>query len=196
MSADPANDFRRAISIADRALDLEPNSTLAMAIKGHALCHLGSDVDGSRRLLLEAVQSNPSDSMAWLYNSVWSTMWGTGKDSMIEAENALKLSPLDPQKYYFEMMLANSQLALGHLDEAINLCLSSLRKNRYHIPTIRALVIAQFENDQIHEARDSLTLLMKLQPDLTIDRYLAAGSNSPLRQRGAKALEALGARAH
>jgi adenylate cyclase len=195
-SPDPASEFRRAISIADRALDLEPSSALAMAIKGHALCHLGSDVDGSRRFLLEATQSNPNDPMAWLYNSVWSTMWGTAQESMDEANTALQLSPLDPQKYYFEMMLANSCLALGQLDQAIALCQSSLKKNRYHIPTIRALVIAQFENDQVEAARDSFDLLLKLQPDLTIEKYLAAGRDSPLRQRGAKVLGALGARAH
>ncbi|MDP3205531.1 MAG: hypothetical protein Q8M80_15845, partial [Hydrogenophaga sp.] len=77
LSSEPARDFRRAIDTADRALDLEPASSLAMAIKGHALCHLGEDVDASHRLLQEATQSNPNDPMAWLYNSVWSTMWGT-----------------------------------------------------------------------------------------------------------------------
>jgi tetratricopeptide (TPR) repeat protein len=192
LSTDPANDFRRAISIADRALDLEPNSTLAMAIKGHALCHLGSDVDASHRLLQEATQSNPNDPMAWLYSSVWSTMWGQPEESMVEAERALHLSPLDPQKYYFEMMLANSCLALGRLDESISLCQSSLQKNRYHVPTIRALVIAQYEKGQDQEARDSFALLLKLQPGLTLERYLAAGRDSPLRQRGAKILAALG----
>lgn len=192
LSPDPANDFRRAISIADRALDLEPNSTLAMSIKGHALCHLGTDVDASHRLLLEATQSNPNDPMAWLYNSVWSTMWGDPEDSMKQAEQALHLSPLDPQKYYFEMMLANSCLAMGRLEESIKLCQSSLQKNRYHVPTIRALVIAQYEQGLVAEARESFAVLLKLQPDLSLQKYLAAGRNSPLRQRGAKALEMLG----
>src|SRR6218665_969670 len=56
LSGEPARDFQRAIDTADRALDLEPNSSLAMAIKGHALCHLGEDVDASHRLLQEATQ--------------------------------------------------------------------------------------------------------------------------------------------
>lgn len=192
MSADPANDFRRAISIADRALDLEPNSTLAMAIKGHALCHLGSDVDGAYRLLQEATQSNPNDPMAWLYACVWSTMWGTPDQSMIEAESALALSPLDPQKYYFEMMLANCCLASGEPKKAIELCQSSLKKNRYHLPTIRTLVIAQYEFGAPEDARRTLAVLTSLQPDLTISKYLASGSRSPLRRKGAKVFAALG----
>jgi class 3 adenylate cyclase/TolB-like protein len=196
MSGDPANDFRRAVSVADRALDLEPNSALAMAIKGHALCHLGSDVDGSHRLLQEATQSNPNDPMAWLYNSVWSQMWGTPEESLIQAESALNLSPLDPQKYYFEMMLANSCLSLGRLEQGIDLCKSSLLKNRYHLPTIRALLICQYELGQLEEARTTFDLMRSLQPGLTIEKYLASGSQSSVRQRGAKALVALGLPAH
>ena len=196
LSADPANDFKRAISIADRALDLEPNSTLAMSIKGHALCHLGSDVDGSRRLLQEATQSNPNDPMAWLYTCVWSTMWGSSKDSVVEAENALDLSPLDPQRYYFEMMLATCCAAAENWDRAENLCRSSLLKNRYHLPTIRTLVLAQHELGHTEKARLTMSLLLSLQPNLTIDQYLSAGGQSPLRQRVASAFRELGLKSH
>lgn len=192
LSADPASDFRRAIGVADKALDLEPASSLAMAIKGHALCHLGEDVEASHYLLQEATHSNPNDPMAWLYNSVWSTMWGDPKDSVIETENALHLSPLDPQKYYFEMMLATSFLAIGQMQRAIELSLSSLKKNRYHLPTIRTLVIAQYEADAMEDAAATFKLLMSLQPDLTVSKYLFSGNQSPLRRRGAKAFAALG----
>jgi tetratricopeptide (TPR) repeat protein len=192
LAADPAREFQRAIDMADRALDLEPSSSLAMAIKGHALCHLGEDVDASHRLLQEATQSNPNDPMAWLYNSVWSTMWGTPTDSMIEAENALHLSPLDPQKYYFEMMLATSCAAMEMWERAIELSRSSLLKNRYHLPTIRTLLIAQYESGAMDDAARTFEILRSLQPDLTVSRYLSSGSQSPLRRRGAKVLAALG----
>ncbi|MDR7094265.1 adenylate/guanylate cyclase domain-containing protein [Hydrogenophaga laconesensis] len=196
LSGEPARDFKRAIDTADRALDLEPNSSLAMAIKGHALCHLGEDVDASHRLLQEATQSNPNDPMAWLYNSVWSTMWGTPEDSMMEAEKALHLSPLDPQKYYFEMMLANSYLAMERLEEAVALCRSSLAKNRYHLPTLRAMLISQYELGHRQDARETFELILALQPDLTLSKYTAAGSHSRLRQRGAKVFAELGLRQH
>ncbi|MBE0586940.1 MAG: hypothetical protein IH617_02705, partial [Hydrogenophaga sp.] len=196
LAADPAREFQRAIDMADRALDLEPSSSLAMAIKGHALCHLGEDVDASHRLLQEATQSNPNDAMAWLYNSVWSQMWGTPTDSMIEAENALHLSPLDPQKYYFEMMLANSYLAIGDYSRSIALCKSSLCKNRYHLPTIRALLFGQYEAGLTEDARQTFELLRQLQPDLTVSRYLASGSQSKTRQHGARVLSAMGLPEH
>lgn len=196
LAPEPARAFREAIGVADRALDLEPNSTLAMAIKGHALCHLGEDVEGARRLLVDSTDVNPNDAMAWLYRSVWSTMWGQGSDSVVEAETALHLSPLDPQKYYFEMMLANCYLSMGVNDRAVEQCEASLRKNRYHLPTLRALLIAQFELGNVIAAKETLRTILTLQPDLTLERYLAAGRQSRLRQRGAKVLEALGLPRH
>ncbi len=196
LSGEPARDFRRAIDTADRALDLEPASSLAMAIKGHALCHLGEDVDGSRRLLQEATQSNPNDPMAWLYNCVWSQMWGTNEDSVSEAQRALHLSPLDPQKYYFEMMLAASHAALCQWEESVRFCRSSLQKNRYHLPTVRCLLVAQYELGTIEAAKETMKLLLSLQPNLTLSNYLAAGSQSPLRQRVANALSNLGLPSH
>lgn len=194
MAADPHESFQRAIDISDRALDMAPDSALALSVKGHAMCHLGKDVQGSHQLLLEATHSNPNDPMGWLYSSVWSTMWGSPEQSVVEAENALQLSPLDPQKYYFEMMLAHCHLVQNNPELAMELCHASLKKNRFHLPTLRTLVTASFEAGKTEECRSAFDVLIALQPDLTLEKYLAAGGRSPLRIRGAKALEAMGLR--
>jgi class 3 adenylate cyclase/TolB-like protein len=192
MAPNPHASFQKAIGIADRALDMVPDSALALAVKGHAMCHLGKDVDGSNHLLLEATHANPNDPMAWLYRSVWSTMWGTPEESVTQAENALRLSPLDPQKYYFEMMLASCHLSTSDLGQAIHYSRSSLNKNRYHLPNLRILLTAQFESGQTSNARETFALLRSHQPDLTLSQYLSSGSLSPLRQRTARVLESLG----
>lgn len=196
LTPEPAQAFRAAIAVADRALDLEPHSSLAMAIKGHALCHLGNDVEESRRLLEAATDDNPNDPMAWLYRSVWSTMWGTPEASLREAEAAMRLSPLDPQRYYFEMMMGTCLAACEQWAEAIKVAQASLSKNRYHLPTIRTLMIAQYEFGDVEAARSTAKLILSLQPDLTVQRYLSSGGQSPLRQRVARAMAALGVNDH
>ena len=192
MAVDPHESFQRAIDISDRALDMAPDSALALSVKGHAMCHLGKDTQGSHQLLLEATHSNPNDPMGWLYSSVWSTMWGSPEQSVIEAESALQLSPLDPQKYYFEMMLGNCYLALGKMEDAVAMCEASLRKNRFHLPTIRALLVSQYELGRESDARATFELLRAMQPELTVNRYLASAGVSQARLRTAKAMEALG----
>lgn len=196
LAPDSGRAFQRAIDTANRALDLEPSSSLALAIKGHAMCHLGSDVDAAQRVLFDATECNPNDPMAWLYRGFWSCMWGNPKEAVQESEKAQNLSPLDPQRFYFEMLLANSYLMANQLGDTIKLCQSSLQKNRYHAPTLRALVIAQHESGQPAEARKTFEVLRSVQPDLTVSRFLAYGSKSPLRQRGADAFKALGLPEH
>lgn len=195
LAPEPARAFREAIGVADRALDMEPNSSLAMAIKGHAMCHLGEEVDASRKLLQDATHTNPNDPMAWLYSSVWSTMWGTPEDSITEAENALRLSPFDPQRYYFEMILSTCLAAAQDWTRSAELARASLRKNSQHLPTIRTLMIAEFESGNIEHARRTFNTMLAMQPDMTVQRYLSAGGRSPLRQRVAKAMAALGMKA-
>ena len=80
--------------------------TLALAIQGHALCQLSRDIEGAARRIDEAIQLNPNESLAWLYKSVWSSMWGSTEASVQEAETATRLSPIDPMKYYYDMILA------------------------------------------------------------------------------------------
>jgi predicted Zn-dependent protease len=119
-------------------------------------------------------------------------MWGQAGDSLSEAQNALQLSPLDPQRYYFEMMLAHSYLAAENFDRCIEMCKSSLRRNQSHAPTLRALTIARFESGLIAEASESLAQLMALQPGFTVAGYLGAGPTSRTKQRGAAVFTALG----
>lgn len=196
LTHDPAKAFQQAIELSSRALDLEPQSSLALAVQGHAICHLGSNVDESHALLTQATNLNPNDAMAWLYTSVWSQMWGDAEDAVSAARNALHLSPLDPQRYYFEMMLANAYLAIGDFERSIEYCKSSLTRNRFHLPTVRALLFGQYEAGHIEEARKTFQFLLQLQPDLTVSRYLASGSQSKTRQHGARVLSALGLPEH
>lgn len=194
--SDPARAFQRAIDTANRALELEPSSSLALAIKGHAMCHLGTDVDAARSVLQDATECNPNDPMAWLYRGFWSCMWGTPREAVAESERAQSLSPIDPQRFYFEMLLANSYIRANQLNDAIAMCQSSLQKNRYHAPTLRALLIAQHESGQTSDAHKTFDVLLSLQPELTVSKFLAYGSKSPLRQRGAEALKAMGLSEH
>lgn len=191
-SSDAPAEFRQAIDIADRALDLEPHSSLALAIKGHVQCHLGTDLDQSRQLLLQATDINPNDHTAWLYAGFWSTMWGDPTDAVRESEKALELSPLDPQRFFIEMLVAHSYLMANELQKAIDISHQSLRRNRYYLATLRVLMTAQYEIGRHQDARATLDQLLAIQPDLSISKFLSYGSSSPLRIRAARAMRDLG----
>ena len=141
MSDAPDSDARRAIEQTERALDAEPECTLALAIQGHALCQLSRDVEGAARRIDEAIQLNPNESLGWLYKSVWSSMWGSTEASVQEAEIATRLSPIDPMKYYYDMILAAGPVQQWTpTTEPSDWHERSLRANRHHQPTLRVLL--------------------------------------------------------
>lgn len=191
-AADPAQAFQQAIDLSDRALDLEPDSSMALAVRGHAMCHLGQDIETSRLLLTKATQTDPNNPIAWLYSGFWSTMWGNPDDAVRDSDSARALSPLDPHRFYLEMLAANGYLVANRHEETIALCLASLKRNRYHTSTLRVLLTAQVESGQMTEAANTFAQIRALQPNLTLSSFMAYGSQSPLRLRGAAALKAMG----
>lgn len=190
----PERDARLAIEQAHRALNLSPNNALALAIEGYARCQLLGDADTAKGCLQRALELNPNEPMAWLYQSVWSSMWGGSSEAITEAEHAVQLSPIDPLKYFFDVILAASYVTDRHYDQAIDVAHRSLKSNRNHLPALRVLLTAQGESGQLDAARMTLEQIRMLVPNFTVKNYMAMGSSSsPLRQRLVAVLRALGA---
>jgi adenylate cyclase len=191
-AADPMQAHLQAIDCANRALDADPEHAIALAIKGHAMCHEGRTPDLALQVLQQAVQCNGSEASAWLYQSVWHHMWGNAESAIECAQMSLRLSPLDPQKALQEMMLGTAYLAAGEVHKAIEAYSASVSRNRCHLPALRALVAAHFEAGNEQQARLVLCDLLKLQPELTVNGFLGAGASNPIRRRVAYALSQLG----
>jgi tetratricopeptide (TPR) repeat protein len=193
MSDSPDTDSLKAIEQTERALDLEPKSTLALAIQGHALCQLSGDAETSLAKINQAIDLNPSESLAWLYKSVWSSMWGASQASVAEAVTAASLSPIDPLKYYYDLMLASGKATNGEYDQAITLAQRSLKANAHHQPTLRVLMFSQAQADRLDEARLTLARMLKENPNFSVSGYLAmGGGQSVLRQEVAAVLRLIG----
>lgn len=197
LSDNAEKEARIALDHTRRALDLEPNHALTLSIEGLAYSQVLGEYSLAEQQFAQAIASNPNESMAWLFKSVLSTMWGSATDSVGEAMYASALSPLDPLKYLFELITASALLTDNQHEAAIEHAKRSLRANRHHSPTYRVLLTAQAELGLYEEARASLALLLQEQPNLTVKSYLSIGStNSVTRKRCADALRMLGVPEH
>lgn len=193
LSDSPQRDTQLALEQTKRALEFEPENALTLAVEGHAYCQLLGNFELADQKLAQSISSNSSEPMTWLFKSVLSTMWGTPSDAVNEVEFANALSPIDPLKYYFDMLSAAAFLTVNDHTRAIKYAQQSLKANRHHAPTLRVLLTAQTEADLIEDARLTLGLLLNETPEMTMSSYLALGSaNSVTRQRCAVALRALG----
>lgn len=193
MSDTPKKDTQLALEQTNRALDVAPNNALSLAIEGYARCQLLGEADAALACIEKAIEIDPNEPLAWLYKSVWSSMWGAASSSVVEAEHAAQLSPIDPLKYFFDVVLASGQTMNGDYEQAERFAQRALRANRHHQPALRVLLYAQVESNKYAQAHETLELLMVEVPNLTIANYLSIGSSgSTTRQRFAEVLRKMG----
>jgi adenylate cyclase len=177
-SADRKREAAEALSASHAALDRDPSDALALATEGFVYCHLLKDLDTARKRCDEALIANPSHALGWLYRGTVNAFKGEGDAAVEATRRALQLSPLDPQRYYFESLGGTAQLSAHKYEEAERLARSSLVLNRMHPSTWRVLSIALVAQGRMDEARDALAKMRELEPALTVERYMARIPNA------------------
>ncbi|WGS22397.1 MULTISPECIES: adenylate/guanylate cyclase domain-containing protein [unclassified Bradyrhizobium] len=179
-SEDRKREATEALNASHAALDRDPSDALALATEGFVHCHLLNDLDTARKRCDQAVDANPSHALGWLYRGTVNAFNGEGEAAVVATRRALELSPLDPQRYYFESLGATAELSAHHYEEAERLARSSLIHNRMHPSTWRVLTIALVSQGRMDDARAALASMRKLEPALTIERYIARIPNAQL----------------
>jgi len=179
-SEDRSREAIEALAATHAALDRDPSDALALAIEGFVYCHLLKDLDTARKRCSEAVNANPSQALGWLYLGTVDAFKGDGNAAVVATRRAMELSPLDPQRYYFESLSATAALSAELYADAERLARSSLTLNRMHQSTWRALTIALVAQGRMDEARATLAKARELDPTLTVETYLARMPNAQL----------------
>jgi adenylate cyclase len=177
-SEDRKREAAEALSASHAALDRDPSDALALATEGFVYCHLLNDLDTARKRCDQAVDANPSHALGWLYRGTIDAFKGDGDKAVNATRRAMELSPLDPQRYYFDSLGATAELSAHQYANAERLARSSLVLNRMHPSTWRALTISLVSQGRMDEAREALGKLRELEPGLTVARYIARIPNA------------------
>jgi len=173
-STDEARDTYMAAECTKRALDMDPDNSLALAINGFAHVNLMKRFDIAEESYERALETNPSNALAWLLKGTLHAFRSEGPKAVDHTERALQLSPLDPHRYFYDSLATTACLSNGEDARAFELAQRSLRANRKHTSTWRVMTIAQWRLGRFDDARRSAQELMKLQPSLTVGGWLKA----------------------
>ena len=110
-------DFDKAIFHLNRGLQLNPNSPLVHYLNGWYFA-LISKIDEAAAEMKQAIAIDPLNPQ-WTGNLAWMYQWtGHYEESLIYAENALKINPIYPMALYVKGMVLS---ALGRHEEAIEI---------------------------------------------------------------------------
>ena len=175
---DPKAEARLALDCTRRSLDADPAGSLALTIDGLVHTNLLKKLDVAQEKYEAALRTNPNDSLAWLLKGTMHAFRGEGKLAVEGTRRALRLSPLDPLRYYYDSLAATAALSAGNYERAIELAQRSLRANRTHTSTLRAMAIAQWQLGREEDARKSVAELRRLEPGLTVTKYLERSPSS------------------
>ena len=178
-SDDPQHEAQLALRCTKQALDTDPHCSLALAIDGLVHTHLSKRLDVAQERYNLAIETNPNDSLAWLLKGTMHAFMGDGKLAVDCTQRALKLSPLDPHRYYYDSLAATAHLAAHQYDRALDLAQRSLRATRAHTSTLRAKAIAEWQLGRHEAARKTAQDLLRLEPDLTVSGWLKRSPSAP-----------------
>lgn len=163
---------KMALGLTRQALDFDPDNALCHAVEGFVHCHLLKDLAASTESFARSLDANPNESLACLFRGVLHAFQGEGAQAVLRTQQALALSPIDPIRYFYLSLAASATLSARDYPRTIELATESWRLNRVHSSTLRAMTIAQVETGQMQQARESMRLMLELEPDLTVRSYL------------------------
>jgi adenylate cyclase len=161
-----------ALDSARRALDLNPENTLALTSEGHVLTNLWRRLDEAEACYDAALEINPNDANGRILRGMLYSYQGKGALAKEDTERALHLAPLDPNRFFFLALAAGANIAAGDYQRALELSDHSLRLNRSHTSTIRGKIVAQIGLKQIPAARATAKHLLDLQPKFRVSEWL------------------------
>ncbi len=177
-SPDVAADHRAARQSADMAIELDPDSSVALSVAGSVQVGLAKDIEGGLALYERALAANPNDSLAWLLRGTAHAFAGRGELAMASTDQAMRLSPLDPLRFLYDCHRAGAALASTRFADARDLALRSLQANALHLSTLRVLAVAQQMLGEDGAARATVNRLLQLDPAQSVSRFLRSAPSA------------------
>lgn len=137
---DPETLRREALQLSYRALELEPNNSMVLALISNARLVMGDNVGECQALAKRAVQLNPSNPMSWDSLSIANLYMSDYQGAHDLAIRAQEVSVGTPHGFWWDMGRAVSAAAIGRLDEAIEFAEKSQEGSPLFRPPKRYLI--------------------------------------------------------
>jgi adenylate cyclase len=193
-TADRETEARIALSYTERALEIDPQNTAALVSAGFVMNNLRHDLDEAEELFDSALAITPNDVSGRALRAGLFTFRGEGEKATRDAERALHLAPLDPNRFFILAMAAGASIAHEDNARALQLANASLRLNRAHTSTLRIKAVAEWRLGLAKKARGTMRKLLAKQPEFTVSwwRRNSPAANYPMGTEFARSLRELG----
>ena len=170
-STSPEEDRQSAALLAERAIALDPQSALALAMQGHLRSFLFHDYDNALLYFDRAIAVGPNHSIAVILYALTLAYVGRGEEAVRYAEYGLRLSPLDRGLFLFHNVLAWTNYSKGTYDEAVKWARLSANEAPAFTANLRVLIASLAAVGLLDEARAAAGQMLRFEPDFSLARY-------------------------
>ncbi|MFW8635578.1 transcriptional regulator [Cribrihabitans pelagius] len=171
LSRDREHDSRMASQMAAAAIRAAPGFSLAHTLNGMISSNLMFHFDSAQDSYDLALRDNPNEALALLLKGTTRAYQDMPEEAVQLTDAACRLTPLGPQRYYFDAMSALANLSARNYGRTIELADRSLEaKGAFPVP-LRSKAIALQLSGRGAEARDTVKSLLEAAPGFCLSQY-------------------------
>jgi adenylate cyclase len=147
------------------------DDALALSWTGFSLVYVCREFDTGAALLDQALSVNQNLVQGWANRALVSSIFGEHENAIEQVSHVFRLSPIDPEVFRSEVIMAFANLCLGRYAEASSWATRALARQSDFVPAMRAATAAYALAGNITEARKILSQMCRLDPTLTQSSY-------------------------
>jgi len=170
-SPDRSADLAMVGEFASAALLRDPSDVWALAVSGHLRALLFRDFDAAFDMFDRALRASPNSSFAWARSSPVFSYVGEPVEARRRAEEALRLSPLDPHVFFTHCALGLAAYTEADYDGAIAWGRRCYAENPTYTANLRFLTASLAAGGRSEEARRIGASLCRLEPRFRVSKF-------------------------
>lgn len=179
-STDIAPDAATARHHALRAINLDPNDALVLAVAGHVHSLLHRQPDTGAQLFDRALELNENSAFAWGMSGLTYCYLGEPEQALDRFARALRLSPFDPLIHFWLAGNGLAEFLAGRYPDALPWLHKARHVNPRFLAAMRHLITCLAHNGQLDQAKAIGRELLTVEPRF---RVSTLASWYPLRPR-------------
>jgi adenylate cyclase len=169
----------KAVRLARRAIEAGKDDPDALWMAAHALSFFTGEHATAANVVDRALTLNPNSAHAWLVRGMLSNMQERPDQAIAAVEHGMRLSPLDPLRRGFTIIMSMAHFAAGRYEEAIEWADRTLAAQPDYRQAMRVRAASCAYLSRIEEAHSWLSRMLHFEPELTITRVKASAPPFP-----------------
>ena len=165
---DRPREIAEGARLARLAVSLGRDDAVALTRGGHALAHLAGEIDSAIALLDRARLLNPNYAPAWYLGGILRALHGETDEAIRHLEHAVRLSPLDPERFRMQVGMALANFFAGHFDCAANWAEQALVNLPTLLPPVALIAASHALSGNMDRAEQAMQRLRALDPTLRL----------------------------